>query len=681
MSSTNHPPTAGAVLAALFLLCLGTVALGSVPHIVAPNGAERFKVGSTTTIRWDGTAPADTVKLEYSTDDGASWKLITDKATGLQYTWSGIPNTPSDFCLMRVTSSGSTGDSVLWLKRIQDGFVIPDAVHYAEFSPDGSRVIGGEPEGDVVIWDSFTGQILLTVPVESRASFPAGGITLISSARFSPDGALFATISPIPNKYGATVRIFDATTGAKLREWQRVDGTGGMSSASCAFSPDGTRLVVTGLDGGIVYNVADGSIVAQLQGYTGPLNRSSMIYADWRADGAAIIGSAFATPGIIPSFILSDPVSGNVLKTYDYTPPSTNTAVQFSPDGGRFISTSDDGLARIWDAASGTILNTINGFDRYPNWADYARDGNSFVLAGQDNATLNWKLRLYDANGTFIRTIAAIGNGMQNADFSPDGSRVLVSCIDGVRIFHAPETDPGGSDVSDAVWSIYLEPGTVIISAPKVAARQGEIVTVPITIDAPAEAIGAGASRIDVSLRYNVSLLDPIDGAPRGSFTDHERTIPLSFPLTSPTDTILGVLRFRAALGDDSLTSLSLISPSSDAPAVTVLSNDGSFTLLDLCREGGARLVNPNGAVSLKIISPSPASTFVDVEGVTIEQGRTTVSVVDMNGRTVKRCLETDAPQERWSRRIDLDDLSSGRYFLVLRTPTVMKSVPMEVKR
>lgn len=665
----------------LILMLLPALARAANPHLLAPNGAERFRVGSSATIRWEGTAPTDTVTLEYSTDNGITWKLITNRATGSQYVWSPIPNTPSDFCLMRISTGSSAGDSVLWLKHVRNGSPIPDAAHYAEFSPDGSRVIAGEPEGDVAIWDSFTGQLILTIPVESGAGITTPpGITLISSARYSPDGTLFATISPLPGAIGSMVRIFDAATGVRLRQWQRADGAGPSNSSACAFSPDGSKLVVTGLGGGMIYNVADGTMLTLLKGYTAPFETNSMVEADWRGDGAAIIGTSVSPTSAIPALILSDPASGDLIRSCNTSPLTSASCVRFSPDGSRFITTSEDGFTRVWDATSGAVLFSVKGYDLYPNWGVYSHDGQRFATAGQDNGTPNWKLRLYDAGtGALIRTVAAIGNGMRNTEFSPDDSRILVSCIDGVRIFHAAEPGAAASDVSDAVWSIYVTTGAAVtISLPRISARQGEMVDLPVTIDHPEDAIAAGASRIDVTLGYNVTLLDPSGSTPRGTADNVKRTIQLSLPLTSPGDTILDVLHFKAALGDDSTTVLELLAPTADIPSVTVDKQDGAFTLLDLCYQGGARLLNPNGQVTLRII---PSQSYVDVEVETIERGGTSLALVDVQGGLIDQYLNDEAPAARWTQRIDLRNLPTGRYFIVLRTPTILKTEALEVVR
>lgn len=673
-------------------LYLLIVVLTSLPafaqlRVVAPNGGERLRVGSVATIRWQGVTAADTVLLEYSTDGGGAWSAITDKGTGLQHIWNRVPNAPSTRCLMRASMRAAVGDSVLYLKSTLSGRALPDAVHYAEFSPDGSNVIGGGAEGSVFIWDSFSGALLRTIPVEQRANIPsppaAPGITLISCVRYSPDGRFFATVGPLPDSTGSMVRIFDAASGAKLREWRAVGVSALPSSERCAYSPDGTRLLVGGQGGGTVYDPATGASLVRLKGYISTGIYGSMLDGDWSSDGTRIVGISTGGSAQNPDIVYSNPVTGDTISTYSYANGGSLGTVRFNPAGTRVITTSFNGAARVYDAANGAMLFDIHDYATFPTDGAYSNDGRFFATSGQDAGNPNWKLRTYDAaTGAFIRQVGAIGNGMRVLDFSPDDARILVACIDGVRIFHAPQGTPGQSDISDSLWEIYLDSNAnVTIAAPTVSARQGEIVDVPITIDDAAAALGVGATRIDVTLDYNATLLDPIGTTPRGTVSGGRRTIALTFPLAAAADTVLGVLRFRAALGNDSTTALDLSGAAADIPALSVAERDGTFRLLDLCREGGARLLNPDGIAALKLVARGPIGSYADAELETIESGITRLELYDISGRIVRRFLNDDLPTGRRTLRLDFTDVPQGRYFLLFSTPTVRAVTPVEVAR
>ncbi len=671
----------------LLLVVLASLPAAAQLRVVAPNGGERLRVGSTATIRWQGVAASDTVLLEYSTDGGVAWTTITDKGTGLQHLWNRVPNTPSTRCLLRVSKPAAVGDSVLYLRSTVAGRTLPDAVHFAEFSPDGLNVIGGGAEGSVFIWDSFTGALLRTIDVEQRVNIPsppaAPGITLISCIRYSPDGRFFATVGPLPDSTGSMVRIFDAASGVKLREWRNAGISAIPSSERCAYSPDGTRLLVGGQAGGTVFDVATGAPIVRLKGYVSTSINGSMLDGDWSRDGSRIVGISTGGSAQNPDIVYSNPVTGDTISTYSYANGGSLGSVRFNAAGTRVITASFNGAARVYDAATGAMLYDIHDYASFPTFGAFSHDGSYFATSGQDAGNPNWKLRVYDAGtGAFIRQVGAIINGMRMLDISPDDARILVACIDGVRIFHAPQVTPGQSDVSDSLWEIYLDSNaSVTIAAPTVSARQGAIVDVPITIDDAASALGVGATRIDVTLEYNATLLDPIGPTPRGTISGGRRTIALTFPLAAAADTVLGVLRFRAALGNDSTTALDLSGAVADIATLSVAERDGTFRLLDLCREGGARLLNPDGIAALKLTARGPIGAYADAELETIESGVTRLDLFDITGRMVRSFLNEEIPTGRRTLRLDFTEVPQGRYFLLLNTPTVRAVTPVEVAR
>ncbi len=72
--------------------------------LIHPNGGEVFVAGTDTIITWDGVMPNERVSLDYSTDNGTTWKSITKETTGLEYKWR-VPKTPSNNCLARVIAN------------------------------------------------------------------------------------------------------------------------------------------------------------------------------------------------------------------------------------------------------------------------------------------------------------------------------------------------------------------------------------------------------------------------------------------------------------------------------------------------------------------------------------------------------------------------------------------------
>jgi len=70
--------------------------------VTAPNGGEVWCVGSAENITWTST-DIDTVKIEYSTNNGSDWTTEAEKvpAASGSYSWT-VPDAPSENCLVRI---------------------------------------------------------------------------------------------------------------------------------------------------------------------------------------------------------------------------------------------------------------------------------------------------------------------------------------------------------------------------------------------------------------------------------------------------------------------------------------------------------------------------------------------------------------------------------------------------
>lgn len=74
--------------------------------VTSPNGGERFLVDSICEITWNTIGEIRSVKIDYSTTNGESWRTIVESTdnTGI-YEWQ-IPDEPSGVCLVRVGAFG-----------------------------------------------------------------------------------------------------------------------------------------------------------------------------------------------------------------------------------------------------------------------------------------------------------------------------------------------------------------------------------------------------------------------------------------------------------------------------------------------------------------------------------------------------------------------------------------------
>jgi roadblock/LC7 domain-containing protein len=91
--------------------------------------------------------------------------------------------------------------------------------------------------------------------------------------------------------------------------------------------------------------------------------------------------------------------------------------VAFSPDGKLLATTSDDGTARLWDAATGHAIRTLTGHAFPVQAVAFSPDGKLLATASDDKTARLWDT----ATGHAVRTLTGHAGAVQAVAFSPDG--------------------------------------------------------------------------------------------------------------------------------------------------------------------------------------------------------------------------------------------------------------------
>ena len=73
--------------------------------IVSPKGGEEYYVGDKIPIHWNWTGDINNVKIEYSTDGGNNWNIITNSTQNNGKYLFTSPNTPSTQCKIKITNA------------------------------------------------------------------------------------------------------------------------------------------------------------------------------------------------------------------------------------------------------------------------------------------------------------------------------------------------------------------------------------------------------------------------------------------------------------------------------------------------------------------------------------------------------------------------------------------------
>jgi len=227
--------------------------------------------------------------------------------------------------------------------------------------------------------------------------------------------------------------------------------------------------------------------------------------------------------------------------------------------------------------------------------------------------------------------------------------------------------------------------GSVSLRVGEINTNIGEVFDLPIIIEDSENLVESGAEGIIGTLRFNASLMYPLDydnniGFVGGGF----REMNISLPLSKMEDNILGTLKFKALWGDDSTTSIELLTPYAygrNLVALNIETEPGNLRVLDLCDIGGLRLFYVDGVLRLFAHISNVITGEITVNFELIEDGDTKLSFFNLVGEEVIVVFDEFKSKGKYSLRINGGNLPAGVYFYRLTTPSHITTKKILINR
>jgi len=337
-----------------------------------------------------------------------------------------------------------------------------------------------------------------------------------------------------------------------------------------------------------------------------------------------------------------------------------------------------------WLKDGGTITDATNEFLRVAQSGNYSVTvtssggcSGSSQTVGVNVFPLPAQPIISQQSNTLISTFASSYQWSFNGKIISGATGQIITPAD-TGNYTVVITDSNGCSNTSLPYHYKFAAGaTAIVRVGAVpSVNPGSSFEAPIELVASQNLIPANADHYIGSLRYNATMLVPT-GSRNGMLRQTqvsgstERIVGFEGNSSPMTSGILQWIKFDAVLGDDTCTVLTIDTFYWTDANVTVTRENGNFCESGICIAGGTiRLIDASGKFGISPIRPNPSSSHITVEYDLMENGRTRLMLSDALGRTIRIIKDEDENAGHYREDVSLEEISSGYYQVLLKTPS-----------
>jgi WD40 repeat protein/HEAT repeat protein/tRNA A-37 threonylcarbamoyl transferase component Bud32 len=298
-----------------------------------------------------------------------------------------------------------TGNQTLVLPRHSYG------VNQLAFRPDGKQFALAGDDGIVRLCDTTIGREALIL---------RGHTGSVESVAYARDGKVIASGGTSDDK---TIRLWNAQSGEALLT---LCGHANLIS-SVEFSADGMRIVSASDDGTAkVWSTSLDQVVQVLPGHSDSVCKVTFSPRGDQFASAAMDGTVKTWDSKNGCQQLS--LSAHSTGDRDDPQGKIVTCLAYDRDGTRMISACYDRTIKVWDVASGQLLDKFRRTAPQASYSTAFLGDGRIVAGGRTESTVQvWDLE----QGKTILQVPGTGNGVVGLSVSPDDSRIATGGRDG----------------------------------------------------------------------------------------------------------------------------------------------------------------------------------------------------------------------------------------------------------